>query len=110
MNRRGERTVSEFETIHVAIDARGVARLTLDRPEAKNAMSQHLMRELGAAVQQLAAASSVRVIVLTGAGDIFSAGGDLKGMAEQARTTRESRLRDATEFASTLMALDGLPK
>lgn len=102
--------MSKFETIDVTIDARGVAKLTLNRPDAKNAMSQHLMRELGAAAQQLAADAAVRVIVLTGAGDIFSAGGDLKGMAEQARGTREGRLQDATEFASTLLELDRLPK
>ena len=76
--------MSEFEMIDVSIDTRGVARLTLDRPEAKNAMSQPLMRELRTAARQLAEDESVRVIVLTGAGEVFSAGGDLKGMTQQA--------------------------
>ena len=73
-------------------------------------MSQPLMRELAAAAAQLAADASVRVIVLSGAGDVFSAGGDLKGMTQQAANTREGRLADATEFAMTLSALDALAK
>ena len=102
--------MSQYEMIQVAIDGRGVARLTLNRPEAKNAMSQPLMRELAAAAGQLAEDESVRVIVLTGAGEVFSAGGDLKGMTQQAGNTRERRIADATEFATTLLELDGLEK
>ncbi len=96
--------------IDVAVDPRGVARLTLNRPDAKNAMSQGLMRELSTAAKELAADSAVRAIVLTGAGDIFSAGGDLKGMHQQAANTRAGRMSDATEFAQILGELDRLPK
>ncbi len=102
--------MGDFEMIEVSVEPRGVARLTLNRPDAKNAMSQPLMRELAAAAAQLAADASVRVIVLSGAGDVFSAGGDLKGMTQQAANTREGRLADATEFAMTLSDLDALAK
>ena len=81
--------MSHFEMIDVAVETRGVAWLTLNRPEAKNAMSQQLMRELRTAARQLDEDRSVRVIVLTGAGEVFSAGGDLKGMTQQADNTRE---------------------
>ncbi len=73
-------------------------------------MSQGLMRELRAAARQLVDDSAVRVIVLTGAGEIFSAGGDLKGMHQQANNTREGRMSDAVEFAQILGELDRLPK
>lgn len=96
--------------IDVAVDSRGVARLTLNRPDAKNAMSQGLMRELSAAAKDLVANPAVRVIVLTGAGEIFSAGGDLKGMHQQAANTRAGRMSDAVEFATILGELDRLPK
>jgi methylglutaconyl-CoA hydratase len=96
--------------ISLSIDPRGVARLTLNRPEAKNAMSQDLMRALVAAARELVANPAVRVIVLSGAGDVFSAGGDLKGMTQQAANSREGRIADATEFASILAELDNLPK
>lgn len=102
--------MTQFELIKVSIDPRGVAQLMLNRPDAKNAMSQPLMRELATAAKELAADPRVRVIVLTGAGDVFSAGGDLKGMTQQASNTREGRISDATEFATTLQDLDRLPK
>lgn len=102
--------MSKGEMIDVSVDARGVARLSLNRPENRNAMSQELMRELRAAAKEVAEDASVRVIVLTGAGEVFSAGGDLKGMHRQAGNTREGRLGDATEFATVLWELDRLPK
>lgn len=102
--------MSEFEMIQVSVDGRGVARLTLNRPDAKNAMSQPLMRELRSAARQLVEDDSVRVIVLTGAGEVFSAGGDLKGMTQQATNTRAGRIGDATEFATILAELNGLAK
>jgi methylglutaconyl-CoA hydratase len=106
----GEPTVGEFEMIDVTVDERGAARLVLNRPEAKNAMSQELMRELSTAARQLADDETVRVIVLSGAGDVFSAGGDLKGMKRQVANTREGRMADATEFAGILGELDTLAK
>src|SRR5262249_19855985 len=96
--------------IQVTVDDRGVARLMLNRPDAKNAMSQDLMRELRDAARALVAEERVRVIVLTGEGDVFSAGGDLKGMKQQASATREGRIGDATEFAEVLAELNELPK
>jgi methylglutaconyl-CoA hydratase len=87
-----------------------VARLTLNRPESKNAMSNPLMRELASAARELARDPAVRVFVLSGAGDVFSAGGDLKGMQHQASNTREGRIADATEFAGILAELDALPR
>jgi methylglutaconyl-CoA hydratase len=96
--------------IDVAVEPRGVAWLRLNRPEAKNAMSQQLMRELRTAAKQLDEDKSVRVIVLTGSGEVFSAGGDLKGMTQQAANTREGRIDDATEFAMALSDLDNLAK
>jgi len=96
--------------IDLTIEPRGVARLTLNRPDTKNAMAQPLMRELRAATAQLAADPAVRVVVLSGAGDVFCAGGDLKGMIAQSTNTREGRIADADEFARTLAELNALPK
>jgi methylglutaconyl-CoA hydratase len=102
--------VTRYEMIEIATDPRGVARVTLNNPSSRNAMSNDLMRELRRAAAELAADAAVRMIVLTGAGEIFSAGGDLKGMQRQATNTREGRIADATEFATTLRELDRLPK
>jgi enoyl-CoA hydratase/carnithine racemase len=60
----------------------GVAVLTIDRPQARNAISSQVARQLGELAQSAERDSAVRVVVLTGAGDqAFCAGGDLKEMA-----------------------------
>ena len=60
---------------------RGVATLTKNRPEARNAMSGEMMDAMQKALPRLASDASVRVVVLTGAGGAFCAGGDVKGFA-----------------------------
>jgi len=102
--------VSEFETIRVETDGRGIARVELNRPDVRNAMSDQMILELQTAGRQLASDADVRAIVLTGSGDVFCAGGDLKGMQAQATGTRDDRIRDATALAETLAELNTLPK
>jgi 2-(1,2-epoxy-1,2-dihydrophenyl)acetyl-CoA isomerase len=58
--------------------------LTMNRPEARNAMSSSMMSALGEAVPRAARDPKVRCLVLTGAGGAFCAGGDVKGFAQQA--------------------------
>jgi enoyl-CoA hydratase/carnithine racemase len=71
----------------VRTELRGpVAVVTLNRPEARNAVDDPTRETLRAALAELSAEPEVRVIVLTGAGTAFSAGGDIKGM--QARLAR----------------------
>lgn len=102
--------MSAYETLLLEVDQRGVARLTLNRPDARNAMSQELIRDLTVAATQLANDEHVRVIVLSGAGKVFCAGGDLKMMQRQVTGTRASRVGDARELAQLLQDLDHHPK
>ena len=62
----------------------GVATLTMNRPEARNAMSGEMMGALKAAVDRVAIDPAVRCVVLTGSGRAFCAGGDVKGQARAA--------------------------
>lgn len=62
--------------------ADGVARITMNRPEAMNAITPAMLKEMKAAVQAAAKAEEVRVIVLTGAGRAFCAGVDLKALGD----------------------------
>ncbi|MFI4936041.1 MAG: enoyl-CoA hydratase [Caulobacterales bacterium] len=64
--------------------AEGVATLTMNRPEARNALSGPMGAALAEAVQRLGADPKVRAVVLTGAGGAFCAGGDVKGFASAA--------------------------
>ena len=57
----------------------GVAVLTLNRPESRNAFSGEMLESPQRAISQAESDSSVRVVVLTGSGRAFSAGGDVKG-------------------------------
>jgi len=61
--------------------ADGVATLTMNRPEARNALTGEMLAALSEAAARLAADPRVRVVVLTGAGSAFCAGGDVKGFA-----------------------------
>jgi 2-(1,2-epoxy-1,2-dihydrophenyl)acetyl-CoA isomerase len=79
----------EFEAILYAVE-NGVATITLNRPNALNALTMQLLREANAAFKLAGKDSSVRCIVLTGAGRAFSAGADLKDTTE-----RTGRLGDA---------------
>src|SRR5580658_2475094 len=63
----------------------GVATLTMNRPEARNALTGEMQAALGAAIRKAAADPEIRLVVLTGAGGAFCAGGDVKGFA--ARTS-----------------------
>lgn len=68
-----------YETVLYEIPAPGVARITQNRPEARNAQNYQLTYDLNAAFDEAAADESVKVIILAGAGPHFSAGHDLRG-------------------------------
>ena len=61
----------------------GVAVITMNRPDRRNAMSQAMMSALAVMLAQVETDEKVGCVVLTGAGGAFCAGGDVKGMAAQ---------------------------
>ncbi len=103
-------STSGYETLHIETDPRGVATLTLDRPAVRNAFDATMIRELTAAAERLGADESVRVVVLTGAGSIFSAGADLNWMSSMRTWTFEENVADSTRMNAMFRALYDLPK
>ena len=99
-----------FETISLAVDRRGVASLTLRRHAQHNALSALMIRELTAVSGMIAADGDIRVVVLTGEGESFCAGGDLNWMKEQIAADRQQRIAEARRFALMLKALRDLPR
>lgn len=99
-----------FETIHIDIDARGVAFLWLSRADKHNALSQQMMEELTEAAAQLGSDPAVRVVVLAGEGASFCAGGDLSWMKAQIGASVDQRRAGARVLAEMLLALNLLPK
>ena len=94
-----------YETL--LVDVRdGVATLTLNRPEARNALNQTVIRELGAALAHLEGDAETRVVVIRGAGErAFCAGADLKGMF------RTRSILDAREqYAELAQVLEAIPR
>jgi methylglutaconyl-CoA hydratase len=91
-------------------DPRGIVTLTLDRPEAKNALSGELVAELTTALATLAADDAVRAVVLTGAGEVFCAGADIGEMRRAGSAPPAQNEADARRFAGMLEALERLPQ
>lgn len=98
------------QKIRIAIDERGVASLTLARPDKHNALSAEMIDALTAATHDLGRDRAVRVVVLHGEGASFCAGGDLGWMRVQFDATREGRMVEARRLAMLFKALNELPK
>lgn len=99
-----------METLQIALDGRGVARIIMNRPEVFNAFDEAMIAELGQAVARCVADPAVRVIVLAGAGKVFSAGADVQWMRRAAAASQEANLADARRFADMLHAIATCPK
>ena len=88
-----------------------VARITLDRPEALNALTFDVYRELTDSLRGLAARRRVRVVVLTGRGRAFCTGGDVKEIIGQLLKFDHARLAAFTRLTCDLIrAMRGLPQ
>lgn len=85
-------------------DADGVATLTLNRPQARNALSLPMLQALRASLREIAADATVRVVVLAGAGPAFCAGHDLKEM-QAADFAADYSERLFAECADVMVAL-----
>ena len=71
-----------YETIIVEIDDH-VATITLNRPDALNALNSHLLQEMAQALGELDSNDKVRCIIVTGSAKAFAAGADIKEMSEK---------------------------
>ena len=88
----------------------GVGRITLNRPELRNAFDDALIASLTEKLEDLKKDKRVRVVILGGNGPAFCAGADLNWMKRMAGYGYEENLADAGALAGMLSALDRLPK
>jgi enoyl-CoA hydratase len=94
-----------FTTLHYSVDS-GVATITLDRPEARNALNLAMCEDLLAAATAAAADGALRVLFIKGAGPAFCAGADLKERADKTlEWVRERRMKAFAVYD----ALESLP-
>jgi enoyl-CoA hydratase/carnithine racemase len=96
------------QTLLLREDDGGVARLTLNRPQARNALSMAMMAALLAALRAVGDDDQVKVVVLAGAGPVFCAGHDLKELRNQP----SPGFYEATflRCSEVMQAIIGLPK
>jgi 2-(1,2-epoxy-1,2-dihydrophenyl)acetyl-CoA isomerase len=95
--------------------ADGVATLTLNRPDSRNALSREMMVALAEALPRLALDPAVRVVVITGTGRAFCSGGDVKGFAQRAAggagdATFDQKVTDLRARMEAVRWLHEMPK
>jgi methylglutaconyl-CoA hydratase len=83
----------------------GVATVTMNRPEVRNAFNDEVIAELTAVFSELGDRAEVRCIVLAGNGSAFCAGADLNWMKRMAGYTRDENLADAAALANMLRVI-----
>jgi methylglutaconyl-CoA hydratase len=98
-----------YSTLKFESDGHGIATITLNVPEKRNAISSQMVGELLDAFEQ-AEKSSCRVVILTGSGKAFCAGMDLGELQHLAKETREKNVEDARRLSKMLYRLYSFPK
>lgn len=91
-----------------------VVTLTMNRPEARNALSMEMRSQLSSILHDIETDDSVRCVVLTGAGDHFMAGGDVKGMGDSikksAQEIRKEFVLRIHDLHTIMFAMRRMPK
>jgi methylglutaconyl-CoA hydratase len=94
----------------ILVDREGpVLRLTLNRPDVRNAFDEEVIAALSSALVRVPEDPSIRAVVLAGAGKAFCAGADLAWMTKAIGYTLRENLSDAEDLARMLERLDTLP-
>lgn len=101
--------MGDFETLALSHPSPGVAVLSLNRPERRNAMTTRMFGELHEAATALRADPSTRVVLLTGAGRSFCVGFDLEDIDELLRLSPRQRTAYQERSTAAVLALHELP-
>lgn len=87
----------------------GVERVTLNRPDVRNAFNEHVIAELSTWARRAHEDASLRVVIVAGAGKVFSAGADAAWMAKMAEYSHDDNVRDARAGAEMFLAINTIP-
>lgn len=87
----------------------GVERVTLNRPDVRNAFNEDVIADLTAWARHAHADTSLRVVVMAGAGKVFSAGADAAWMAKMAGYSHDDNVADARAAAEMFLAINTIP-
>ncbi len=97
------------ESIHLAVSD-GIARVTLARPEVRNAFNAEMIAQLHEAFMRITSADDVRAVVLAGEGKAFCGGADINWMRASLDLTFDENVGDAERMSDMFRAIDSCPK
>lgn len=98
----------QFKTIQYA-ESDGIATITLNRPEKRNAISYELIEDILSALK-VAEQSEAQVLILAAAGKAFCAGMDLENLKQLIGRTNEQNIKDSETIAQLFLSLHDFPK
>ncbi len=97
------------ESIHLAVSD-GIARVTLARPEVRNAFNAEVIEQLHEVFTRITEADNVRAVVLAGEGKVFCGGADINWMRASLDLTFEANVGDAERMSDMFRTIDNCPK
>lgn len=89
---------------------KGVARVTLGRPDVRNAFNAQLIDELASAFESISTDDTVRAVVLAGEGSVFCGGADVTWMSASLDLSHDENVADARRMSQMFRAIDRCPK
>ena len=101
--------MTDYQKILYSVD-RGAARITLNRPDKRNALDAEIIAEVKDAVDKAATDDDVRVVVITGAGKDFCSGADLAALRRISEATVMENVADARHFAELFVSMRRHPR
>ncbi len=102
------KTVSETKVLYETKD--GIARITLNRPEKRNALDRELVAQLKDAVKASVDDAACRVVLIAGAGTDFCSGADLAGLEKTAQSGVLDNMADARHMADLFLVMRNHPR
>lgn len=98
------------DSVLLNVDSRGIATITINRPEVRNAFDESVIQRLTDHLVELATRDELRVLVITGAGTAFSSGADVNWMRSMAGFSEEQNFEDALQLADLMATLSGFAR
>jgi methylglutaconyl-CoA hydratase len=98
------------ESVQLVVGGEGIARVTLARPEVRNAFNAEMIEQLHETFTRITAADDIRAVVLAGEGKVFCGGADINWMRASLDLTFDANVGDAERMSNMFRAIDNCPK
>lgn len=103
-------TAAMAESVRLVVSPEGIARVTLARPDVRNAFNAEVIEQLHQTFARITAADDVRAVVLAGEGKVFCGGADIGWMRASLDLSLDANVADAERMSDMFRAIDNCPK